>query len=316
MPAAESDSADRLIERSLQRCVFPVGVESLDCAVSGGADSSALLILARAAGYRVHAYHVDHGIREGSEIEADRVAMLADRFGARFTSLRCVVEQGPDLEARARRERHRLLPDGVLFGHTMEDQAETVLLRLMRGSGPDGLSAMSFDQHPLLELRRAETEAICRHMDVDVFEDPTNIDPRFRRNRVRRELLPLVSDIAERDVVPLLARTARLAREQRDLLTELASGLDPQDAKVIAAAPPTLATRALRRWWLAETGSDYPPDAAAIDRMLAVARGEAIACEVSDSWELRRSRQRLHLIGPDQRRAEDTDRGDGAPVRY
>lgn len=316
MSGQSSTPTARLIARSLERCAFPPDVVSLDCAVSGGADSSALLILARAAGYRVHAYHVDHGIREGSDLEADRVAALAERFGADFTALRCTVDDGPDLEARARRARHDLLPRGVMFGHTMEDQAETVLLRLLRGSGPDGLAAMSPDQHPLLGLRRADTEAICAVMDVEVFEDPTNTDRRFRRNRIRHELLPLLSDIADRDVVPLLARTARIAYDQRHLLEELASALDPRDAKAISAAPPALATRALRRWWLAETAAEYPPDSAAMDRMLAVARGEAVACEISGHWTLRRSRQRLHLVGPDQSRADDHHRGDGEPVGY
>ena len=176
-----SDSAAQLIDRLLDRCEFPEDTIALDCAVSGGADSSALLILAVAAGFRVHAYHVDHGIRPGSEYEVTLVAALADRLGAEFTSLGCDVEDGPDLEARARRARHRVLPDGVMFGHTMEDQAETVLLRLMRGSGPDGLAAMSVEQHPLLGLRRSETEQLCRVMDVEVFEDPTNTDKRFRQ---------------------------------------------------------------------------------------------------------------------------------------
>lgn len=295
-----------MIADLLSRCVFPPGVESLDCAVSGGADSSALLILATSAGYRVHAYHVDHGIRAGSGREADIVATLAERFGAEFTSLRCEVADGPDLEARARRARHALLPAGVMFGHTMEDQAETVLLRLLRGSGPDGLAAMTTARHPLLRIRRAETEELCRLMDVEVFEDPTNVDPRFRRNRVRRELLPLMADIAERDVVPLLARTAELAEQQSVVLAELSSDLDPRDARAVAAAPRALASRALRRWWSSETGEPYPPDAAAIDRMLAVARGEAIGCEVGGGWRLRRSEQRLHLERVERRPPEDT----------
>lgn len=311
-----SGSADAVIARLLGRCVFPEGVGSLDCAVSGGADSSALLVLARAAGYRVHAFHVDHGIRQDSHGEAERVAELAERFGAEFTALRCTVTDGPDLEARARRERHRLLPPGVMFGHTMEDQAETVLLRLMRGSGPDGLASMSTDQHPLLGLRRSETEELCEILGLDVFEDPTNIDPRFRRNRVRRELLPLMAAIAERDVVPLIARTAEIAGEQAELLDRLAADIDPGDAPAVAAAPRPLATRALRRWWLTETASGYPPDAAAIERMLSVARGDAIACDVSDGWTLRRSRQRLRLVGPDRPTDHVSGRDDDDPLRY
>lgn len=295
---AVAGPVEEVVRRLLGRCEFPSDVDRVDCAVSGGADSSALLILARAAGLAVHVFHVDHGIRDGSHREADLVAALADRFGAGFTALSCRVPDGPDLEARARRERHRLLPDRVLFGHTMEDQAETVLLRLMRGSGPDGLAAMTSAQHPLLRIRRAETEELCRVLNIDVFEDPTNTDPRFRRNRVRYELLPLMSDIADRDVVPLLARTADLAGEQADLLGDLAGRLDPRVAKELAVAPRALASRALREWWLAETATDYPPDANAIDRMLDVARGEAVSCDVSGGWTLRRTDQRLRLEPP------------------
>lgn len=286
---------DPIVRSLLSRCTFPSGTESVDCAVSGGADSAALLILAIAAGFRVHAFHVDHGIRAGSESEALIVATLAEHLGADFSSLRCVVADGPDLEARARRARHDALPRGVLFGHTLDDQAETVMLRILRGTGPAGLSAMSPVNHPLLGLRRTETEELCRMFGVDVFEDPSNVDPRFRRNRVRRELLPLMNDISERDVAPLLARLAIQSAEQAGLIAELASGIDPRDARMLSTAPRALAAEAVRKWWSLVTGNHYPPDAAAIERVLEVARGDARACDVERGWTVRRTGQRLRL---------------------
>ncbi|MEM8902439.1 MAG: tRNA lysidine(34) synthetase, partial [Actinomycetota bacterium] len=129
----------------------------MSCAVSGGPDSSALLVLAVAAGCDVEAIHVDHGLRPGSDREATIVAGTAERFGARVRSIRAPVEPGPNLEARARAARRAVLPDGTLLGHTADDQAETVLLALLRGAGIDGLGAMGPRHRPILRLRRAET---------------------------------------------------------------------------------------------------------------------------------------------------------------
>ena len=124
-------------------------------------------------------------------------------------------------------------------------------------------------------------------------EDPTNHMPRFRRNRVRHDVLPLLDRIADRDMVPLLTRTADLVRDDDDLLEELATTLDPTDAVAVAAAPLPIARRALRRW-LSVDG--YPPDAAAVERVLAVAAGEVVACQVTGVGRVQRRRQRLELV--------------------
>jgi len=129
-------------------------------------------------------------------------------------------------------------------------------------------------------------------LDLDVADDPTNAEPRFRRNRVRHELLPLMDSIGERDVVPLLTRAADLLRSDDDLLTELAERLDHTDAQALAAAPRPLARRAIRSWL---TVDGYPPDAAAVERVLAVAAGDAAACEVAGIGRVRRSGQRLSI---------------------
>src|SRR5690606_37104020 len=104
------------------------------------------------------------------------------------------------LEARARAARLSVLPPGTLFGHTADDQAATVLVRLLRGTGPTGLAAMRVEGHPMLGLRRAETVALCDDLGIETVEDPSNRDPRFVRNRVRAEVLPLLHDVAGRDV--------------------------------------------------------------------------------------------------------------------
>lgn len=293
-PAGATPEA--LLATLLVRCTFPAGSGPLDCAVSGGADSAALLILATATGRPVHAFHVDHGIRQGSAAEAAVVERLARRFGARFSALRCTVPPGSDLEARARLARHAALPPGVLFGHTMDDLAETVLQRLMRGTGPTGLAAMTPAAHPILALRRSETLTLCRAFAIETVDDPSNRDPRFDRSRIRHELLPLMDDIARRDVVPLLARYATLSGQQTAYIDSLAAAVDPTDAPALATAPGVLATAALRRWWLRTTGLGYPPDAAALERVMAVARGEARACDVTAGWSVQRSRQRLRLV--------------------
>lgn len=206
------------------------------------------------------------------------------------------VDPGPNLEARARAARLSTLPEGVLTGHTADDQAETVLLRLLRGAGGDGLTAMSpGERHPLLALRRSETRALCRALHLPVADDPTNHDPSHVRNRVRHEVLPLLADVAARDVVPLLTRTADLLRGDAEVLTTLAAELDPTDARTLSRAAPAVARRAVRRWL---TVDGYPPDAASVERVLAVARGERLACEVSGGRRIERSNQQLRLTAP------------------
>lgn len=288
------------VRRLLARCDFPEAGTRATCAVSGGPDSSALLVLAAAAGLTVTAVHVDHGLREGSAREAEVVQALAARVGAAFRSEAVVVGPGGDLEARARAARHAVLPPGTLFGHTADDQAETVLLRLLRGTGPAGLAGMRSDGHPLLRLRRADTVALCEALGLDVVTDPTNHDPRFTRNRVRREVLPLLADVAGRDVVPLLCRLADQSAQQSDLVESLAELVDPTDARALVAAPAPVAAAALRRWWREATGLAHPPDAAAVARILDVATGAAVGCDVLCGWSVRRTANRLRLVGPPQ----------------
>ncbi len=282
----------------LVRCSFPPRGTATTCAVSGGADSLALLALASRAVGTVTAVHVDHGLRTGSEVEADVVAAAAERFGARFRSERVCIPPGPNLEARARAARHAVLPADALTGHTADDQAETVLMNLLRGAGLDGLCGMGPGRHPLLALRRADTRQLCEALELHPVDDPTNDDAVHLRNRVRHELLPFLDDLVARDVAGVLSRQAALLRDDAELLDALAAAIDPTDAKALALAPAPLARRAVRRL----LAQDHPPDGATVERVLAVSRGEVIACEVTGGRRVERHRGRISVApAPGQR---------------
>ena len=263
----------------------------IHCAVSGGADSSALLILASMTGEELIAHHVDHGLRPNSSIESDSVARLANQVGAKFRSVTLSLEEGPNLEARARSARFAALPDDVLTGHTADDQAETIILHLLRGGGPEALAGMGDEHHPIIKLRRADTESVCQIFEWKPVEDPTNEDPRFRRNRVRHEVLPLLNEVAERDVVPLLIRAGEIAEKDADLLDQLAQEIDVTDAAALATAPIALARRSVREWLRGE----HPPDLASVERVLQVARGEALGTEITGGRSVRRTNGKLRL---------------------
>lgn len=279
-----------LIADLLSRCNFPAPATHVSCAVSGGADSLALLYLAHAHGLHVTAIHVDHGLRNNSASDINTIAPIADALNIEVTTHTFALTDGPNLEARAREARYGVMPADVMTGHTADDQAETLLINLLRGAASQGLGAMrpGFTR-PIISLRRSETHALCAALGYTPVDDHTNSDPRFQRNRVRAELLPLMADISRRDPTPLLARTADLLRADNDLLDELARDLDPTDALALTGAPAPIARRALRQW----LAQPYPPDLATIERVLSVARGEALACDIGENREIRRSKQRL-----------------------
>ena len=283
---------DPLITDLVGRCTFPDAGTPLVCAVSGGADSLALLVLATAAGCRVTAVHVDHGLRPGSDAEAEVVASAAARYGCEFTSERVVVADGPNLEARARAARFEVLGPDAATGHTADDQAGTVLANLLRGAGVDGLAGMrAGPRHPLLALRRSETVALCRREGLEPVDDPSNRDVRFLRNRIRAELLPWCSELAGRDIVPVLARQAGVLAGDAEVLAVVAELIDPADARAVAAAPDAVGRRAIRAWLAGD--SRYPPPLDAVERVLEVARGARKATEIDGGVRVSRSRGRL-----------------------
>ncbi|NYD43562.1 tRNA lysidine(34) synthetase TilS [Nocardioides panaciterrulae] len=209
-------------------------------ACSGGADSTALLAAtvfeARGAGWRVVGATVDHGLQAGSAGVADRVVARMAALGTDETLTARVRVEGAGLgpEAAARRARYAVLgqvresvgADAVLLGHTRDDQAETVLLGLARGSGGRSLAGMrrGFDHYrrPLLDLSREDTLAACRAEGLEVWEDPHNADPGFARVRVRRTVLPVLERELGPGVAATLARTADQLRVDMDFLHDLA----------------------------------------------------------------------------------------------
>jgi tRNA(Ile)-lysidine synthase len=233
-------------------------------AYSGGADSAALLALACRAGRCVHAVHVDHGLRPESSREA-ALAVAAAMMAGASTARAVRVEVGAgNLEERARDARHEALEHArvqlgaalTLLGHTLDDQAETVLLAVLRGSGLAGLSGMPARRdaiaRPLLDVRRSETRAVCSELGVDVVDDPTNHDRRLDRVWLRRELLPALSKRSGRDLAPVLARQAARVAEESDHLDRAAAAAlhragDPPSARALAELDRVILRRALRR---------------------------------------------------------------------
>ncbi|MBI2245209.1 MAG: tRNA lysidine(34) synthetase TilS [Nocardioides sp.] len=209
-------------------------------ACSGGADSLALLAATvfegRHAGWRVVGATVDHGLQPGSADHAARVVRQMAALGADETVGATVHVEADGLgpEAAARRARYAVLDEigerfsaeVVLLGHTRDDQAETVLLGLARGSGGRSLAGMrrSFDRfaRPLLDLSRADTVTACQVEGIEFWSDPHNEDPAFTRVRVRRSVLPVLEDQLGPGVTEALARTADQLREDMDLLDDAA----------------------------------------------------------------------------------------------
>ncbi len=214
-------------------------------AVSGGADSMALALGARWVHERVgepdqlDAVIIDHGLQKGSTQIAERVAETLHSRGVESCVRRVEVEIGRlGVEGAARQARYQALTtdlgpaDTLMVGHTLDDQAETVLLGIARSSGLRAIAGMAptsvMNQvnlvRPLLNLRRSDTVAACQHWGVEVWRDPTNDDTTFLRNAVRHRLMPAAVEVLSDAVVTHLGRTATLARIDADYLDAQASG--------------------------------------------------------------------------------------------
>ncbi|UZJ24429.1 tRNA lysidine(34) synthetase TilS [Rhodococcus antarcticus] len=282
----------------------------LAVAVSGGADSLALLAGAvHEVGGPVLALVVDHQLQPGSADTAEAAARAARGAGAQARVLTVRVVGSGGLEAAARRARYAALRAAaagapVLLGHTLDDQAETVLLGLGRGSGPRSLAGMRpWDApwgRPLLGVRRAATHAACAALGLHPHHDPHNDDPTFTRVRLRHEVLPLLEDVLAEGVAPALARTAAQLREDCDVLdaqaAELLSGAllgAELDAEHLAPHPSALRRRVLRTWLLAHGASALTDDQLRwVDELLGAWRGQG-GVSVGGGLVVARARGRL-----------------------
>ncbi|MEV7093556.1 tRNA lysidine(34) synthetase TilS [Amycolatopsis sp. NPDC051045] len=291
-------------------------------AVSGGADSLALAEAAahvgHRAGHRVRALVVDHGLQEGSAKIALDAAAAARSLGVDEAEVRRADVTGTGgPEAAARKARYRAL-DGhglVLLGHTLDDQAETVLLGLGRGSGPRSVAGMRPHDppwgRPLLAVPRATTRAACAELGVEPWEDPHNAEPRFTRVRLRTEVLPLLEDVLNGGVAAALARTSAQLREDNEALDTLADmiftragGSEGLEVAVLAAEPAALRRRVLRRWLL-QSGVRELTDAhlRAVDALVARWRGQG-GVWLPGNLEASRCRGRLCLTSQPTTRGE------------
>ncbi|HET9872761.1 MAG TPA: tRNA lysidine(34) synthetase TilS [Propionibacteriaceae bacterium] len=255
-------------------------------ACSGGADSLALAFAAERLASRhelgLSAVVIDHGLQEASASVAGSAVFELERLGySDAVVLRVSVEpeDGRGVEAAARQARYAALDAEaarrraiVLLGHTLDDQAETVLLGLARGSGTRSLAGMrprtAGYLRPLLRLRRAVTVQACQELGLTYWLDPHNSDPAYTRSRVRHRVLPVLEAELGPGVAAALARTAELARDDADLLDQLAEQAHPEaetaDCSTLAGLPAALRRRALRRW-LVRHGVPEPSYRAVVD---------------------------------------------------
>lgn len=260
--------------------------------LSGGADSLALTAACVAEGATVYAVVVDHGLQAGSADVAETARSQALGFGCAAVDVVSVIVEGPGgPEAAARRARYTALDaarDGrpVLLGHTLDDQAETVLLGLARGSGARSLQGMTeWDPprgRPLLGVRRADTVGACAELGVEPWQDPHNLDPGYTRVRVRREVLPLLDDVLRGGVAEALARTAEQLHDDNSVLDSLADDVladahteDGLDVAALVKAPAAVRRRVIRQW-LIGAGVTIRSDAQlrAVDDLIGDWRGQ------------------------------------------
>jgi tRNA(Ile)-lysidine synthase len=302
-------------------------------AVSGGADSLALAAAvafeAPRAGVPAGAVTVDHGLQPGSAARAEATVELLRGLGLDPVSVapvRVGADGGPEGAARAARYAalaEAATPSGarVALGHTLDDQAETVLLGLGRGSGPRSVAGMVPERRddagtwwrPLLGVRRETTRAACAEQGLPVWEDPWNADPAYTRVRLRTEVLPLLEEVLGGGVAPALARTAAMLREDLEALDALAAAelsrlagaeslpAHPVPARELATLPAALRRRVLRGWLRGAGVPDLQAvHLAAVDALLIRWRGQG-RVDLPGGAGVVRASGRLVVLPPDAR---------------
>ncbi len=314
---------EQKLKAALRR--FGVGESvALVVAVSGGADSVSLLdALARLdergkLPVKIFIAHLNHQLR-GEESDGDEafVRSLAELYGFDCFAERAAVAETAkaekrNLEATARRMRYEFLARAaqtcgaplVLTAHTQDDQAETVLMRLLRGSGAEGLRGIHPVRalhesvnllRPMLSVTRAEVLEHCAHYDLKFRSDSSNDSPEFTRNRVRQELLPLLRSFNPRSE-EALARLAELLADDQDYLQQIALGVLAEIrhganlvAKLLREQPPAIRRRVLRLWLRQERGGLERIEAVhlkAIERLILRGAGNRLI-ELPDGWRVR-----------------------------
>ena len=316
----------------IRRAVRPfLADDGVVVACSGGADSVALASAVAFEAWRAGVPHalvtVDHGLQAGSAAQARRVADLGHDLGYDPVEVIAVqVGSAGGREAAARDARYPAL-DGVaaalgfgtvLLGHTLDDQAETVLLGLGRGSGARSIAGMRARSgrygRPFLGVRRATTVAACRALGLEFWDDPHNLDPSFQRVRLRTEVVPLLEDVLQGGVAAALARTASQLQDDDDALTEWAQRAmimhetSPERRVVhdhrglgvaeLAELPRAVRTRVLRAWALAGGAAEVTAvHVTRLDELITEWHGQR-AIDLPGGVRVRRRSERLVLESP------------------
>ena len=331
----------RLLLTEWRKLKLPLAGETIVVAVSGGADSTALLLALHELktqnklSNEICVAHLDHGLRESSAKDAKWVSAVAQKLGFRVVTGRSKVgenarAESDNVEQAARKARYAFLErtakkvsaNYVLTAHTMDDQAETVLMRLMRGSAGAGLGGMEAIRplaknssiqlvRPLLWARRMETEGYCRFRKIEFLTDEMNDDQRFVRVKVRKQLLPLMQSFNNR-IVEAISRTASQLREDGAVLFDNSDALLRRasvsnqmdetkpavlDVKLLANSAPALRRRALRQWLVEARGSARKLEMVhllAVEKLLEGSAGGRVV-ELPSGGRVRRRRNRLEF---------------------
>jgi tRNA(Ile)-lysidine synthase len=346
-PPAVARVLERVTFTARKHAMFEPG-QTVIVACSGGPDSTCLLHslarLGRLFRIGVVAFHFDHRLRPDSADDADYVRRQAERLGLAVALGEAVdhPRKGQSIEAWARMARYGALTQAALdkgaevaaLGHTTDDQAETVLLGLFRGGGMDALAGMppvgsipplGFPAvRPLLDTSRAEVLAFCRALRLRPRQDPMNRDPRFLRNRIRHDVLPLLEKRLDRNVTATLARTAEVIRADADYFEswadEVARGIvtsEESEIRILAEAlqelPEPLAARVVRRALrlMAAAAGEWSSDVAAshVRAVLDLARGRpGRVADLPAPLKARRDREYVRLSRASPEAAEPARR--------
>ena len=299
--------------------------DSFLVAVSGGADSlalaHALLSEAKPLALNAIAITIDHQLQENSDVQAEKVSQQLKEMGYDQVDIKkVVVTSDSNIEAHARDVRYQALNQSaeesqakkIFLGHTFNDQAETVLLGLARGSGTRSLAGMPEINgnfvRPLLAITREETERTCHELSLDYWSDPHNFNSDFTRVRVRREVIPFLEKNLDAGISKALVRTAALLRDDGDALDDWAAqellALDPAalDCEHLASLPKAIRTRILRA--AAQSAGVTPgsltfEQISAMEAMISAWKGQG-ALSLAGGVKVERISGRLSLSNPGQ----------------
>ncbi|MGD2060031.1 MAG: tRNA lysidine(34) synthetase TilS [Acidimicrobiia bacterium] len=283
---ARSSRLTELVGSARSRLRFPDGPFTV--ALSGGADSATLAFLAVESGPGADAIHIDHGL-PASPMLRMAAAEIAGRLGIDLEIVFVELGEGPSLEDRARTARYEVLDSwgqNVLTAHTREDNAETILINLIRGTGPSGLAGIPFHRpprtyRPMLDVTRDETREIASLAGLPFRDDPMNSDLELIRNRLRHQIIPQLREMNPR-VVDALARAATAVGADTALLDGMVAEIDTTagvPVAVLTTLPRPLSDRVLGRL-LAANGVGVTDDR--LIRARSVVEGEAPRQDLAD----------------------------------